>query len=155
MCDFWASPGISRITGNKKDVARERDPPNEYHEHEKQVLEKTQNGVFQECKSKYPEVKMCQRTFENCKPFFVVPARHADQNSSCCRTPVETRMLFTACINYRKQVLKEQPGKERDYPIYAHLSDLVDKTLCPKWKENIFMPKNVETESVRTVVRRC
>ena len=40
--------------------------------------------------------------------------------------------MFTSCTNYRKQVLKRQPGKESDYPIYDHLSDLVDKTLCPK-----------------------
>ena len=59
-CDFWASPGISRPTGNKKDIVRERMAPNEYIEHEKQVLEMTQNEAFYEFKAKYPEEKMGQ-----------------------------------------------------------------------------------------------
>ena len=102
-CDFWASPGISRPTGNKRDVVRERIAPKEYFEHEKQILEKTQNEVYNEFRAKFPEVKMGQRTFENCKPFYVVPARPEDRNSCCCRIHVEIRMLFSACMNYRKQ----------------------------------------------------
>ena len=68
--------------------------PNEYIEHEKQVLEMTQNEAFHEFKAKYPEVKMGQRTFENCKAFYVAPARPEDCNPCCCQTHVETRMLF-------------------------------------------------------------
>ena len=101
-CDFWASPGISRSTGNKKDIVRERIAANEYIEHDKQVMEMTQNEAFNEFKAKFPDVKMGQRTFENCKPFYVVPDRPQDRNSCCCRTHVETRMLFTTCINYRR-----------------------------------------------------
>ena len=59
-CDFWASPGISRPTSNKRDVVRERIAPKEYFEHEKQILEKTQNEVYNEFRAKFPEVKMGQ-----------------------------------------------------------------------------------------------
>ena len=130
--DYWAGPGVSRPTGNKKDIARERIRPNEYCEHEKQILEKTQNEVYIEFKRKYPEVKMCQRSFENCRPFFVVPARPADRNSCCCRSHVEMRMLFTECMKFRKTVLIQQPDKQRHFPVYEHLNDLISSTLCPK-----------------------
>ncbi len=70
-CDFWASPGISRPTGNKRDIIRERIGPKNYYEHEKQILERTQNKINEEFKKKYPEVKMGQKTFEKCKPFFI------------------------------------------------------------------------------------
>ena len=59
-CDFWASPGISRPTGNKRDVVLEQIAPKEYFEHEKQILEKTQNEVYNEFRAKFPEVKMGQ-----------------------------------------------------------------------------------------------
>ena len=140
-CDFWASPGISRPTGNKKDIVQERMAPNEYIEHEKQVCEMTQNESFHEFKAKFPEVKMGQRTFENCKPFYVALARPEDRNSCCCRTHVETSMLFTSCMNYRKQLIKERPEREQGYPIFTHLTDLVDKTLCPKLEEAEFHQK--------------
>ena len=39
--DFWASPGISRPMGIKRDITRECIGPKNYHEHEKQILEKT------------------------------------------------------------------------------------------------------------------
>ena len=43
--DLWASPRISRPTGNKRDVACECLWPNNYCEHKKHILEKTQNGL--------------------------------------------------------------------------------------------------------------
>ena len=97
-----------------------------------------QNEAFYECKAKYPEVKMGQRTFENCNPFYVALLCSA---SCCCRTHVETRMLFTSCMNYRKQLIKEWPEREQDYPVYTHLTDVVDKTLCPKLDEVEFHQK--------------
>ena len=47
-CDFWASPEISRPTGNKKDIVRERIAPKGYTEHKKQALEMTQSEAFHE-----------------------------------------------------------------------------------------------------------
>ena len=38
--DCWASPGVSRPTGNKKNTTCERIRPNEYCEHEKQIQKK-------------------------------------------------------------------------------------------------------------------
>ena len=73
---------------------------------------------------------MGQNTFESCRPFFVVSARPADRNSCCCRAPVEMRMLFSTCMNLRKSVLKEQPYKAVQHPVYDHLSQLVSATLC-------------------------
>lgn len=32
-------------------------------------------------------------------------------------------------MKYRKQLIKEQPQREQDYPIYTHLTDLVDQKL--------------------------
>ena len=103
--DYWASPGVSRPTRNKRDTTCEHIRPNEYCEHEKQILEKTQNEVYIEFKRKYPEVKMYQRSFENCRPFFVVSARPADRNSCCCRSHVEIRLLFTESMKFRKNGL--------------------------------------------------
>lgn len=128
--DIWASPGISRPVGNKREIIRERIGPKNYHKHEKQILEKTQNEIYEEFKRKYPEVLMGQRTFESCKPFFVVPARPADRNSCCCWAHVEKRMLFTECMNFRKTVLKQKPSNNVDYPVFDHLNDLINATLC-------------------------
>jgi len=69
--DFWSSPGISRATGNKKDIKRECVGPKQFVFHEKQVLEKTQTEVYEEFKAKFPEVRIGQRAFEKCKPFYV------------------------------------------------------------------------------------
>lgn len=55
--DFWCSPGISRTTGNKKDVKRERTGPKQYVVHEKQVLEKTQTEVCVQQSICYVNVK--------------------------------------------------------------------------------------------------
>lgn len=115
-----------------KKTVQERIAPNEYIEHKKQVLEMTQNEALSEFKAKYPEVKVGQRTFEHCKPFYVASAKPEDRNSCCCRTHYETCMLFTSCMNFRKQLVKELPERGQDYLINTHLTQLVDNTLCPK-----------------------
>lgn len=131
--DFWGSPGISRTTGNKKDVKRERVGPKQYVFHEKQVLEKTQTEVYEEFKEKYPEVRIGQRAFEKCKPFYVIEPRPQDRESCCCSAHVEIRMLFRSCMSYRRDVLKGKPEVEREtYPVYEHLSELVEETMCNK-----------------------
>ena len=73
--------------------------------------------------------------------FYVARARPEDRNCCCCRTHVETHMFFTSCMNYRKQLKKEQPEREQDYPVYTHLTDLVDITPCPKLDEVEFHQK--------------
>jgi len=132
--DFWTSPGISRPTGNKKDVSRKRIGPNDYIEHEKQILEKTQTEVYNEFKEKYPNIIMGQRYFEGCKPFFVIPTRTQDRNSCCCRLHVEIQMLFKSCMNFRRKLLANSPelAEEGNANIFYHLSDLVSSTMCDK-----------------------
>ena len=128
--EFWASPGNSRPTGNKTDVKRKRLGPNEYIEHEKQILEKTQTEIFQDFKKKYPEIGIKQRAFESCKPFFVVPARPEDRNSCCCRQHVEIRMLFKTCMDYRRSIFAKDEERSRLFKVYDSLNELVDETLC-------------------------
>ena len=75
---------------------------------------------------------MGQRSFEKCKPFFVTPPREQDRNSCCCRVHVEMRMIFQVCMAYRKSLLEKDPTREGVYPLYTHLNDLVNVTLCEK-----------------------
>ena len=128
--DFWSSPGVSRPTGNKKDIKREHVGPKQDIFHEKQVLEKTQTEVYKEFKVKYPHVRMGQRAFESCKPFYVIEAKTQDRQSCCCHAHVEIRMLFKACMAFRRNVLKGD--QTEGYPAYEHLSDVVKETLCEK-----------------------
>ena len=145
--EFWASPDISRPTGNKKDIVRERVAAKTYMTHEKQLLDKSQTEVYLEFKSKYPEIKIGQRTFEKCKPFFVKPAREEDRVSCCCRTHVEARMLFTQCMNFRKSVvakmeLSKGQNDQPQYPVFSHLTDIVQQTLCPKQEGKCYNEKD-------------
>lgn len=130
--EFRASPSISRPTGNKKDVLGQRVSPKVYISHEKQILEKTQTEAYLEFQEKYPDIKMGQRSFERCKPFFVIAPIPQDRNSCCCRIHVEIRMLFQVCMSYRKTLLEKDPTQESTYPLYSHLNDLVNETLCAK-----------------------
>ena len=61
--EFWASPDVSRPTGNKKDIVRYRVAAKTYLSHEKHLLEKCQTEVYIEFKQKYPEIKIGQRAF--------------------------------------------------------------------------------------------
>ena len=132
--EFWAAPGNSRPTGNKKDTIRKRLGPNQYCVHFKQILEKTQTEVYNEFLLKYPAIKMGQRTFENCKPFFVVPSRVQDRVTCCCKQHVETRLVFKSCMDYRKKLVAAEPNQDlqKTHPVFSHLTDFVQQTLCPK-----------------------
>lgn len=35
-------------------------------------------------------------------------------------------------MNVRKNILREKPEKKIDFPVFEHLSELVDATLCPR-----------------------
>ena len=86
----------------KKGVMGERVASNACIFHEKELLERSQSEVYLEFKQKYPELKIGQRTFEKCKPFFVKQAREQDRVLCCCRTHVETRMLFQNVLSSGK-----------------------------------------------------
>lgn len=132
---FWASLGNSRPTGNKSDVKRKCLGPNEYIEHEKQILEKTQSDIFQDFKKKYPEIGTKQRAFENCKPFFVVPARPEDRNSCCCCKHMEIRMLFKTCMEYRRSIVSKDAERSKVFQVYNSLKTNWWMRQCVKIKE--------------------
>jgi hypothetical protein len=124
--DFWCSPSVSRTSSNKKDIKRMRISPKTYSSHQIQFLEKTQTEAYLEFKSKYPEIIISQRLFENYKPFFVVPVRPKDRCTCCCRQHVEMRCVFKQCMQFRKSILKNKSNVEREsYPIFEHISDMV------------------------------
>lgn len=120
--DFWLRPEVSRTSNNKNDVKRVRIGKNKYTSHTCVILEKTQSEIYQEFKAAHPHLKMGQRTFEKCKPYYVRSASKKDMSTCCCRAHVETRSLFKACMSY----LKHQGSGQ----IYETLSDVIGGTLC-------------------------
>jgi hypothetical protein len=129
--DFWLSPAISRTTGNKKDIKRERTAPKQYVSHQIQILEKTQTEVFLDFKAKYPDIKISQRLFESYRPFYVIAVRPKDRNTCCCRQHIEARLLFKKCMEFRKRLHEHKTNVDKDtFPVYDHLSDICQKTVC-------------------------
>ena len=139
--DFWACPDISRTTPNKKDIVRKRLAPKTYVTHPRQILEKMQTEAFLE------DIKMGQRSFESCKPFYVSTPRSQDRVSCCCRIHVETRMVFQSCMEFRRQL----PHRPEQYIVYKHLTDLVNDTLCPKPEEE----KYHHPDCLQRVCKNC
>ena len=91
----------------------------------------TQTEAFLEFKKNNP---MGQRTFEKCKPFFVIAPRAQDRNSCCCKIHVEMRMIFKTCMDYRR-TLCAQNADYGNIKVYERLSDMVGDTLCSKEDE--------------------
>lgn len=88
--DYWMKVA-SRPTGDKKDVVKQRTGKQQYVQHAKHVLEKTQTEAYLEFRDFHPEIQVKQRKFENLKPFFVKPAKERDRKSRLCRKHVETK----------------------------------------------------------------
>lgn len=129
--DFWLSPGISHPTGNKSDIKRERLGPKVYTSHMVHVLEKTQTEAYVEFISKFPEIKIGQRSFEKLKPYFVRSALPKDRNTCCCRYHVEIQLLFKSCMTFRRKN-QDTEDEELQPTIFSKLSEVVDATLCEK-----------------------
>ncbi|CAC5356864.1 unnamed protein product [Mytilus coruscus] len=91
---------------------------------------KTQTEVFLQFKNEYPDEKMGQRAFEQCKPYFVRTAQFKDKVTCCCRQHVEMRSLFKSCMQFRKRLLSREGSSE--VKLYESLSELVDDTLCTR-----------------------
>ena len=72
---FWLNPENSRPSCNKNDTKRARIGPKLYSKHMTYVLEKTQTEVYKDFRTANPDIKISQRAFENCKPYFVRPVR--------------------------------------------------------------------------------
>ena len=103
--DYWTNTA-SRPTGGKKDLAKKRIGKNDYIHHAKHVLEKTQTETFIEFSALHPQVKVKQWKFESLKPFFVKQAKERDRKSCLRRKHVETQIVFSACVKFRKAAMK-------------------------------------------------
>lgn len=57
------------------DVKRVRIGPKQYSSHVVHILEKTQTEICADFISKNPEIRISQRLFEACKPYYIRPAR--------------------------------------------------------------------------------
>ena len=111
---------------------------------------KKQTEAYLEFKAKHPEVKMGQRSFETRKPFFVVAPRSQDKITCRCRLHVETRMVFQSSLKFRRSVIAKN-GQDENCPIFEHLNDMVNKTMCPKVESNSYHCK----ECVNRECDRC
>ena len=133
VCEYWQKPGVSWLTGNKRNIKRERFGPSIYASHMIHILEKTQTDIYTDFRRENPDIKISHRSFENCKPFFVRPVRQKDRQTCCCRYHIEIKAAFKACMGFRKQVLLQKELDENDNddsPLCPHLQDLIDITLC-------------------------
>ncbi|XP_062602228.1 reticulocyte-binding protein homolog 2a-like [Saccostrea cucullata] len=122
--DFWCLPENSRHTGNKTDVKRVRIAPKTYCSHAIQILEKTQSELFMSFNQHYPEIKISQRTFEKCKPYFVRSARKKDRTTCCCRYHLESKFLFNAFKARRNQLANDGLLDENTCKVYRTISEL-------------------------------
>jgi hypothetical protein len=75
-------------------IKRVRISPKVYSSHSCYILENTQTEIFLQFKNEYPDVRIGQRAFEKCKPYFVRTAQFKDKLTCCCRQHVEMRSLF-------------------------------------------------------------
>ncbi|CAG2208455.1 unnamed protein product [Mytilus edulis] len=131
--EFWCKPGISRPTGNKADIKRVRIGPKTYSSHMTHILEKTQTDVYLDFIGENPSIKIAQRMFERCKPYFVRPVRPKDRQTCCCKYHVEFKTVFKSCMEFRKKLLIEnEPNECYSTPVYDSISDVVNATLCEK-----------------------
>lgn len=126
---FWASPGISRPTGYKQDVKRERLGPRVYASHMLHVLELTQTEAFNEFQRLRPDVKISQRLFERYRPFFVRPVREKDRETCLCRYHVEANIVFRACKSVRRNLIDKMEGVD-DISSFDSLGDVIKETMC-------------------------
>lgn len=97
----------------------------------KYILEVTQAEAYVDFKRCHPNVKVSIRMFEKLKPFFVIQARQRDIESCCCRYHVEARYLFKSCMDFRRRntIISDR------HPVYEHLTDLANATMCSKEKD--------------------
>ena len=134
--DFWATQA-SCPTGDKKDFVRYRTGKNQYTEHAKHILEKSQTEAFLEFQVLHPDVKLKQWKFESLKPFFVKAAKERDRKSCLCRKHVEIKILFGDCMRFRKAVLKGK-DQEEGIPVPVTLTEAVEMTLCPNVEGDVY-----------------
>ena len=93
---------------------------------------------------------MKQRKFEYLKPFFVKQAKERDRKSCLCRKHVKMKIVFTACMKFRKAALK---NSDQSIPVPKTVTECVNLTLCSKEHGASYHDiKCLERESVPPVV---
>ncbi|OPL20828.1 hypothetical protein AM593_09181, partial [Mytilus galloprovincialis] len=150
--EYWQKSGISRPTGNKSDVKRERLGPNIYASHMIHILEKTQTEVYTDFKIENPEINISQRSFENCKPFFVRPVRQKDRQTCCCRYHVEIKAAFKTCMSFRKKyypkkklkIMYLQIAHVDNFKLLDEESDESESAMDVKWEKFEYINFNVK-----------
>ncbi|CAG2186912.1 unnamed protein product [Mytilus edulis] len=118
------------------------------------ILEKTQTEVYTAFLAEYPDIKMSQRFFEKCKPFFVRPVREQDRTTCCCRYHIEFRTIFSECMKQRKLILESTHDRaivEARYPIFKSQADMFAETLCPKGTNK----EHYKTECLNRKCQNC
>lgn len=130
---YWLSAGMSRPTGNKSDVKRERLGPKIYASHMIHVMEKSQTEIYQHFRIDNPDVKISQRQFEKYKPFYVRSVREKDRQTCCCRYHIEANLVFKSCKQFRQSCLNKMDRSAAGYlnaNKFDRLSDVVNESLC-------------------------
>ena len=102
---FWIEN--SQPVNDKKKVVRQRISKNIYAENVKHVLTTTQFNVYKQFMKKNPDVKIGQRSFESCKPYFIKSATKKDRITCLCRKHVEVNSLFKSAKLMRKRIIEE------------------------------------------------
>lgn len=151
--NYWLSNNVSRPTGNKKDIKRERLAPHIFVSHMIHVLEKTQTEVYTEFLRDNPEIVMSQSSFERMKPFFVRPVRVQDRNTCCCRYHVEIQSVFKSCMDKRRNILEGKDDETKTtYPIYQNINDVIRCTVC---EEDCIQQKQYKPECLSRNCEKC
>lgn len=133
--EFWLSSGVSRPTGCKKHVKRERLAPHVFVSRTIQVLEVTQTDAYQQFRRAFPDMVISQRSFEKLKPFYVRPVRQNDRQTCMCRYHVEISTVLKHCMTHRKKVQDERNADDetkKSFPVFPNVNTAINSTLCEK-----------------------
>ena len=96
----------------------------------------------------YPNIKVSLRKFESLKPFFVKQARERDRKSCLCKKHVKTQIVFSACMKFRKALLKKNPELESSVSVPKTVTEAATLTLCPKPEGSMF-------HNIKCLERQC
>ena len=87
---FWENN--SRALPEYKKALWHRVGRKQYIEHGACILEMTQSQLYSLFQQTHPEIRIGQRSFEACKPWFIRFMRERD--TCCCRYHVEFQLLY-------------------------------------------------------------
>ena len=88
-----------RPSSNTKDVLKHCRGSMNNEQHVKHYLHMTQTQLFQMFKVSHIELRLGQRSFEKCKPWYV--RINTIQNSCCCRYHIEFHLYYHTFFTYK------------------------------------------------------